>query len=377
MEQGSILKWLKSEGDPVTRDSLLFELETDKAILEVPSPADGVLLKITTEAGRVRVEEVVGWIGAPGESIAPEMARSGSVEVGEPARAQVSPPPPPSRLSSPSTPAARRRASELGLEIARMVGSGPGGRITQEDVERAAANRAVGGELPVAAPRGELARNVTLAWQTVPHIHISRRLEVDEMARASKLLHNRNISVTDLLLFALSRLLPSFPELTQTWNGDRLEQAPAIHVAIAINTEKGVVAPVIRNAPSLTLEQIGERRRELASAARMHRLKVIDLIGGVFTLTNLGMEGVDFFAPILNHPQTAILATGRMTLEPVVRDGVVRVGWRMWANLALDHRAADGATGARFLANLQEGMSQLSRMLQLSTQIATDEIRNL
>jgi pyruvate dehydrogenase E2 component (dihydrolipoamide acetyltransferase) len=376
MEQGSILKWLKSEGDPVTRNSLLFELETDKAILEVPSPADGVLLKIMTATGRVQVEEIVGWVGSPGEIIAPEMARSGPAEVATPAPAAVPAPPPLSRPSSPSTPAARRRAAELGLEITSVVGSGPGGRITQEDVERAATSRRIGAEPPVAAGRGELARNVTLAWRTVPHIHISRRLEVDEMAGASERLRHRNLSVTDLLLFALSRTLPSFPDLTQTWNGDRLEQASATHIAIAVNTERGVMAPVIRDASSLTLEQIGARRRALASAARAHELKVGDLVGGVFTLTNLGMEGVDFFAPILNHPQTAILATGRMTEEPIVRDGSVRVGWRMWANLAIDHRVADGAIGARFLTILQEEVNRLFRMIQVSTEIAGFEIRN-
>jgi pyruvate dehydrogenase E2 component (dihydrolipoamide acetyltransferase) len=223
----------------------------------------------------------------------------------------------------------------------------------QEDVERAAAAASepgVGARVP---SRGELARGLSLAWQTIPHIHISRRLECDGIAETADRLRAPGISVTDLLLFAVSRLLPSFPELTQTWQGDRLEAASATHVAFAVNTPGGVVAPVIRDASILTIEQISEQRRELSGAARAHRLKLSQLDGGVFTLTNLGMEGVDFFAPIVNWPQTAILATGRMTQEPIVRDGSVTIGWRMWANLAVDHRAADGASGAKFLAGLQ------------------------
>jgi pyruvate dehydrogenase E2 component (dihydrolipoamide acetyltransferase) len=247
------------------------------------------------------------------------------------------------------------------LELAGIAGSGPGGRITQEDVERAAA-RAVGIEQPTPSlrPRGELARAVTTAWQTVPHIHISRRLEADGIAGASEQLRSRHISLTDMLLFALSRLLPSFPELTQTWNGDRLVPASAMHIAFAVDTDNGVVAPVIQDAASLTLDQISQGRRELAGAARAHQIRLADLSNGVFTLSNLGMEGVDFFAPIINSPQTSILATGRMLQEPVVRNGSVEVGWRMWANLALDHRVIDGATGARFLAKLQERTDQLS-----------------
>jgi pyruvate dehydrogenase E2 component (dihydrolipoamide acetyltransferase) len=378
MEEGSILRWLINEGESVTRDSLLFELETDKALLEVPAPAEGVLLKIMTGAGPVRVEEVVGWIGAPGESIKPATAARSPEAAAGPFRAPDAVPPPLSRTTSPSTPAARRRAAELGLELAGIAGSGPGGRITQEDVEVAAAGRTVGTEPSISSlrPRGELARAVTLAWQTVPHIHIGRRLEADGIARASEQLRSRHISVTDLLLFALSRLLPSFPELTQTWDGDRLVPASAMNIAFAVDTENGVVAPVIQNAASLTIDQIGGRRQELAGAARAHRVRLADLSGGVFTLTNLGMEGADFFAPIINSPQTSILATGRMMQEPIVRDGSVRVEWRMWANLALDHRVTDGAIGARFLVKLQERMNQLSGMFQFSTEIGSYEIRN-
>ena len=327
-----------------------FELETDKAILDVPSPTEGVLLKILTPAGQVRVEEVVGWIGAAGEGIP-----AGTATVSHR---------PPKRLpaGASSTPAARRRARELGVDIASVRGSGPNGRITQEDVERAAASHTRTPKLPEQS-RGELARSLFHAWQTVPHIHISRRLEADALAQASEEVHSRQVSVTDLLLFAVSRVLPDFPEITRIWEGERLEPATAIHLAFAVDSGKGVTAPVIQSADSLDLEQISAHRRELADAARLQRVKLADLNKGVFTLTNLGMEGADFFAPIINWPQTAILATGRMTREPVVRGDSIGVGWRMWANLALDHRAIDGAAGARFLAKLQDKLNQMAEEL--------------
>ena len=138
------------------------------------------------------------------------------------------------------------------------------------------------------------------------------------------------------------------------WRDERLEPASGLHLAFAVDTANGVVAPVIHNVDSLSLEQISQRRRELTGMARRQRTRMADLSGAVFTLSNLGMTGADFFAPIVNWPQTAILATGRMTAEPVVRDGSIEIGWRMWANMALDHRAVDGAAGARFLAALQD-----------------------
>jgi pyruvate dehydrogenase E2 component (dihydrolipoamide acetyltransferase) len=356
-EEGIILKWFAAEGDSVTSDSLLFELDTDKATVEVPSPAEGVLLKILTNTGPVRVEEVVGWIGAPGENIEAKTATVARTTVNI---AQIGPsaPTPPSPSRTPSTPAARRRAAELGLEIANIQGTGPGGRITEEDVERSATSPR-GQE----HARGELTRSLAHAWQTVPHIQISRRLEADGLAEARERVRARDISVTDLLLFALSRVLPSFPELTRSWNGGRLEQASSIDIALAVDTEQGVVAPVIRNVPFLDLEQISARRRELVDAARVRRLKLSDAIGGVFTFTNLGMDMVDFFAPIVNWPQTSILATGRMTQEPVVRGDSIGIGWRMWTNIALDHRAADGAAGARLLAKLQDKLNHISEEL--------------
>lgn len=167
------------------------------------------------------------------------------------------------------------------------------------------------------------------------------------------------VSVTDLLLFLLGRLLPGFPELTMIWSGEKLKPTSRINLSFAVDTRKGVLAPVIRDAGTLSLAQLSECRRTLTEAARAGRLSVHDLDGGVFTLTNLGMQEVDFFAPILNVPQTAILAIGRISEEPVVTGAAVAVGWKMWANLAVDHRVADEAAAARFLAQLQSEIHRL------------------
>ncbi len=359
MEEGTILKWLLAEGDPVSPETLLLELETDKAIIDVPAPAHGILLKIVTHHGLVRVEEVVGWVGELGESL-DTAASQKSVEAPDQPNVASVEGPPPARTITPSTPAARRRAGELGIDLATVNGSGPRGRITEEDVERASA-------VPPAAPepadhaRGELGRALSHAWQTIPHIHISRHLDADSLVVWTEKLRPRGISVTDILLFTLARLAPSMPEMTHCWRDGRLEPASGLHLAFAVDTAKGVVAPVIHDVDSLSLEQISQRRRELTGAARRHQTRMADLSGAVFTLSNLGMTGADFFAPIVNWPQTAILATGRMTTEPVVRDGSIEIGWRMWANVALDHRVIDGAAGARFLARLQQTLNQLAK----------------
>jgi pyruvate dehydrogenase E2 component (dihydrolipoamide acetyltransferase) len=362
MEEGSIVKWLLAEGDAVTTDTLLFELETDKAIIDVPSPVNGVLLKISRAAGAVRVEEVVGWVGLPGEALEPEPRTEVPVEEMRNLAPRTASPT--GRSSSPSTPAARRRATELRVDLATVTGSGPNGRITQEDVEQAAR------DIPAPAAsrpgRGELARALAHAWRTVPHIHISRQLDADALAAVSARVRGNGISVTDLLLFALSRTLPSFPELTATWREERLEPAEDIHIAFAVDTGNALVAPVIRNVPSLEVAEISRRRRELTEVARSRQVTLADLTGGVFTLTNLGMQGADFFAPIVNWPETAILATGRMTQDAIVRDGAITIGWRMWANIALDHRATDGATGARFLAMFQRALDRMADEFQLN-----------
>lgn len=368
MEEGSILKWFKTEGEAVGEDELLFEMETDKAVVEVAAPAAGVILRILAAEGPVKVGAVVGWIGQPGDSI--EMAvdaHSQAAENIEIPTAQAKPEPQPKRILA--TPAARRRAGELGLALESVQSSSPGGRITEEDVEQAAARRAEVTEQSALrfGDRKPLIQRLTTAWRPVPHIHVARLLDADGLMEAWKIPRDGTPSVTDLLLQLLVSLLPRFPELSMIWEADKLVRALQLNLAFAVDTDRGVVAPVIMAANTLNLEERSKKRRELTEAARTHRLRPEDIQGAVFTLTNLGMEGVDFFAPIINAPQTAILATGRLKQEPIVSNGGVSVGWRMWVNLAVDHRVTDGMAAARFLEHLQIELGQLSKTLDANS----------
>lgn len=341
MEEGSIVQWLKTEGDFVSKDDVLFELETDKAILEVPAPSEGILLRITVPKGTARVEQVVGWIGERGEAIPSAEATSAS-EVPAPADA-ISNETPAQQRRVIATPAARRRASELGIDLQQISGTGPGGRITEKDVETAQA------PVEPKPDRKAISSHVTNAWQTVPHIHIARELDATGLAKAHEL--RRDLSVTDLLLYVLSRMTTEFPAIVPT--GD---------IAFAADTPRGVVTPVVHGATGLDIDAISRQRKELTQAARANRLKVQQLQGGAFTLTNLGMEDVDFFAPIINAPQAAILAVGAIRRKPVVIDDQIVVGSRMWANLAVDHRTVDGVYAARFLASFARRLNTLPEL---------------
>ncbi len=368
MEEGTILKWLKTEGDLVSEGEVLFEMETDKAISEVPSPASGTLLRIVRPEGQVKVEEIVAWIGQPGETI-DLGALGGTQALSLPTLSSTDN----TSVSQHSlkahkviaTPAARRRAAELKVDLTTVEGTGPGGRIVQEDVEKAGQSMKLV-KLPKAtlslSDRKCLIRQLTTTWQSVPHIHISRRLNADELMKAKTQADSNSaseVSITDLILYILSRLLPRFPGLTMVWSGEELMPASQINLAFAVDTDRGVVAPVIVNATALSLPALSKRRQELTVAARSHHLRLEEVQAGVFTLTNLGMEGIDTFAPILNAPQTAILAIGRITQEPVVIDGSLGIGWRVWANLAADHRVTDGVLAGHFLSALQKELDQL------------------
>ncbi len=353
MEEATIVRWLKSEGEEVTKDEVLFEMETDKALLEVPAPVDGVLVRILIPEGTTPVESVVAWIREPGEPIENETFEAAVKPAGDTAseiprgsdeRVILTPPLAAGRTMA--TPAARRRAGEMGIELSAINGTGPGGRITEQDVEHASQASKAEKSTTKDQSRRTLAQHVTAAWQTIPHIHIAR--EIDGSGIATTRATRPQLSVTDLLLFALSRVLPRYELL-----------APTTDIAFAVNTSRGVVAPVIRNTPQLDMDAISKRRRDLALAVREQRIGIEDLQGGSFTLTNLGMEGVDFFAPIINAPQSAILATGALRRKPVFVEDAITVGWRMWANLALDHRVADGAYAAHFLVDLERCLATL------------------
>jgi pyruvate dehydrogenase E2 component (dihydrolipoamide acetyltransferase) len=356
MEEGNIVRWLKVEGEVVAKDELLFEMETDKVVLEVPSPAAGVLLRTLISEGIAKVHEVVAWIGKPGEEL-DETRGSGPKTTVAPPQVDPETAVPPHHVVA--SPAARRRARELRINLDSVTGTGQGGRVTEQDVERA-----VHADFPLGSRRA-IARQLSVAWREAPHIHIVRDLDATGLATVR--VKYPAASFTDLFLYVVAKVLPSFPQLTQVWNGENLQQAAGINVCLAVETPKGVLAPVVRGADKLSFDELRQRQRQITKAARAGRL-MFDELQGVFTLTNLGMYSVDFFTPILNHPQTAILATGRVKQQPVITSGTVGVGWRLWVNLAVDHRVTDGAYAARFLEEFQQELNRLPNDTEVTVQ---------
>ena len=378
MEAGTIVKWLKSEGEAVKKGEPLYELDTDKVTQEVEAEADGVLLKIAVSEGEVPVGETIAFIGKEGEE-APASAekpaeapkREPEREAGRAAAAEVAQEQPAPSSSSTNgrvkaSPLARRIARERGIDLAALSGSGPDGRIIAEDVERAQAQPST--PAPVAAATGEvtsaplsnvrktIARRLTEAW-TVPAFQLT--VDVD-MTRAQELVQKQRelnpdvrITVTDVLTKISAQALMRHRDMNVQFTGDALLSFPNANVGIAVAAPQGLVVPVVRNAEQLTIAQIAQVRGDLVSRARDNKLKADDLEGGTFTISNLGMYDVDVFTAVLNPPQASIVAVGQTRDMVVPRDGELHVLPIMTMTLTCDHRAVDGATGAEFLKSLK------------------------
>jgi pyruvate dehydrogenase E2 component (dihydrolipoamide acetyltransferase) len=355
-DTGTVLRWLRAEGDQVARGEPLLEIETDKATVEVESPADGTLAGVRAAAGdAVPVGQVIAVVMADGDAPAdggePQPVRS--VEEERPGR----------RLASPK---ARRMAAELGVDIAALQGSGPGGAVLAADVQ--AAGPADGGRpqpapAPApAVPTGSvwriMAERTTQSWQGVPHFFLHRQVDAGRLPSWRRAVVARpgceRTSVTDLLVRIAAEALGRHPRVNATWRDGVVELEGSAGVGIAVATEDGLVVPVVRDAGSLDLAGITARRIELVERARTGRLTPDDLGGGTFTISNLGMYGVDSFNAILNAPQAAILAVGRIADRVVAVDGAAVVRPVMELSLSCDHRVIDGARGAEFLGTLAE-----------------------
>jgi len=385
MESGTIVKWLKSEGEPVQKGEALYELDTDKVTQEVEAEASGVLLKIAVSEGEVPVGQTIGFIGAEGESVAVEEppptsaekpaeapAREPEREEGREAAAAVA-----ASQEAPSTnastngrikasPLARRIARERGVDLAQVRGTGPDGRIVAEDVERAQAQPA---PAPVvAAPTGEvesrplsnvrktIARRLTQAW-TVPAFQLTVDVDMTRanqvVARQRELNPEIRVTVTDLLTKLSANALMRHRDVNVQYSDDALLVYPSADVGIAVAAPQGLVVPVVRSADRLTMAEIAQVRGDLVSRARDNKLRTEDLQGGTFTISNLGMYDIDQFIAVLNPPQASILAVGSTKDKVVAVDGELEILPMMTMTLTCDHRAVDGATGAEFLKTLK------------------------
>jgi pyruvate dehydrogenase E2 component (dihydrolipoamide acetyltransferase) len=383
MESGTIVKWLKSEGDEVAKGDPLYELDTDKVTQEVEAEAAGVLLKIAVSEGEVPVGTTIAFIGEQGESV-PDVSGNGKV----PAAAKEEPepktelptepeppasPPPPEQPAEPrkegerikASPLARRIARERGIDLASITGTGPEGRIIAEDLDRVAAAPArpaaqlpVGEveSVPLTSIRRTIARRLTEAW-TVPvfQLQVSADMEHADavVAGARELYPDVRVSVTDLLIKTCASALARHPEVNVSFTDEALLRHPNANVGIAVAAPQGLVVPVVKGAERLSLPEIARIRADLVDRARNQKLKADDMEGGTFTISNLGMFGVESFTAVLNPPQAAILAVGATEERPVVRDGEVVVRPTMTMTLTVDHRAVDGAPAAEFLQTVK------------------------
>lgn len=354
-DTGKVLRWLRSEGQEVRQGEPLLEVETDKANVEVEAPASGVLARVLAREGdEVPVGQVIGWILLPGESpsalpaeptLAPEEEEAPAPPVLRAAAPQEAPARP--RAS----PKARRLAREMGVDLTSVQGSGPGGAVLAADLERLTSPQ----QPEVSRVWSVMAERTTRAWTTVPHFFLQRDVRADRLVAWREAVRRRGgvePTYTDLLVKLVALALRAHPELNARWEDGRIRRLPEVNVGVAVATEEGLVVPVIHGADGLSVDQIARRRAELVERARAGKLRLEDVEGGTFTVSNLGMYGVDRFFAIVHAPQAAILSVGRVSERVVVEDGRVVVRPGMTLGLSCDHRAVDGARAARFLDTL-------------------------
>ena len=373
MEAGTVTRWLKSEGEQVAKGEPLYEIDTDKVTQEVESDFAGVLLKIALPEGEAPVGETIAWIGEAGETVeAPAPAPSAPAPVDKqvpgPKVPGISPAPAAASASNggriKASPLARRLARERGVDLARIRGTGPDGRIVAEDVERGAAAApapapVVSGEIesvPLTSIRKTIARRLTAAWQApVFQLTVSADMtRANELvAKARELDPDVRVTVTDVLAKVCAAALRRHPDVNVAYTEDALLRFPTANIGIAVAAPQGLVVPVVPSAEARSLAEIARARGEVVERARANKLTAADLDGGTFTISNLGMYGVEQFVAVLNPPQAAILAVGATEDRPVVEDGELFVRPMMTMTLTVDHRAVDGAEGADFLRTVK------------------------
>jgi pyruvate dehydrogenase E2 component (dihydrolipoamide acetyltransferase) len=379
-ETGKLISWLKKEGESVAKGEPLLEVETDKAVMEIESPGDGVLAGVKVQPGaEVPVGQTIAWIVRPGEvppadEVAATSGRKTTV-VAPPAAHAVSHTAAASQAVTSTqsatqsvkiSPKARRLAGERGVDLAHVRGSGAGGEILASDILAAAESKAAAS--PIAVDSGSpisrlMAERTTQSWTTVPHFFVVREVDAGALNEARQKLgpeieksHGLKLTHTDLLAALVARVLLKHSRMNASWTREGVRTNAEINIGLAMAVDDGVVAPVIHNAHKTELGEIAVQRRDLAERARGGKLRPADIAGGTFTISNLGMFGVDAFTAIIIPPQAAILAVGRIADRVVPVDGRPGIRPMMTLTLSSDHRVVDGARAAEFLRDLVEAI---------------------
>jgi len=377
-QKGTLLNWRKAEGQSVTKGEPLMEVETDKATVEIEAPASGILARVTAKDGdEIPVGQTIALILAPGESpsaptkpvpTAPTRTTSkaaASAPAAKAASAPASARPTAGKLLA--SPAAKRIAREKGIDLSALKGSGPEGSILAEDVLRAAPDEAPRPQtapaaqekiLPLSSMRRIVGQRMTQSKQSVPHFYIGMEIDMTAVSRARASWKDQGAdnvpSINDFILHACTQALKDFPSLNSTFTEQGIKLHADINIGMAVALDEGLVVPVIRHAERLGLMELAVQSRELADKAQKKKLFPLDYEGGTFTVSNLGMLGVDSFIAIINPPQCAILAVGRVAPRVVADDGMFAIKSLMTATLSADHRLVDGAVAARFLQEVKK-----------------------
>ncbi|MCK4514227.1 MAG: 2-oxo acid dehydrogenase subunit E2 [Spirochaetaceae bacterium] len=384
VESCIILEWKKAEGDAVAAGEPIVEVETDKATFDVESTADGVLLsRLVSEGDDVPVLSPIAIIGEPGEKPATDRAPAATHEPATTAT-PTGPAPAPAKHTEPSgrggraaiSPRARRLADQNGIAYANLTGSGPDGRIMVQDVKSALDNGASGtadaasyDEIPVKGIRKVIAERMHASLTSTAQFTMNagadarRLLEHRARLKASATIGLQSISINDLVMFAVSRALPGFPAINATFSDGVIRRYGSVNLGFAVDTERGLMVPVIKEANQLTLVQLAAEAHRLAEACKAMKAGPEDLSGGTFSVTNLGAFGIQSFTPVLDAPQVGILGIGAIELKPVMVDRGMAFVPTLSLSLTIDHQVVDGAPAARFLKDLAGTIAEIDLTL--------------
>jgi pyruvate dehydrogenase E2 component (dihydrolipoamide acetyltransferase) len=418
MTEGKLAKWHVKVGDTVKSGQVMCEIETDKATMEVEAVDEGKIGQIVVPEGAegIAVNAVIAILLEEGETAVPAGAAPAPAPAPKPAPAAAPPAAPKPAPAAPApvapapavkpeaapaggrifaSPLAKRIAAEKGLDLSRITGSGPNGRIVKADVESAKPGAApaaapVAAGAPKAAPpsggqpvfvapgdtrvphtsiRKVIARRMLESKQTVPHFYLTVDLEIDALLAARQAVNavaekkGAKVSVNDMVIKACAKALRDHPECNASWTEDEMIQYGAVDISVAVATDRGLITPIVRNADLKGLAQIASEMKDLAGRAKIGKLKLDEFQGGGFTISNLGMFGINSFSAIINPPQAMILAVGMGEERAVARKGQVVVRNMMSCTLAVDHRVVDGAMGAQYLQTLRAYIEQPAAML--------------
>ncbi len=418
MQEGTLVRWVRNEGEEINKGDVLAEIETDKATVEVESSASGVVRRLLVDQGSVvpigaaiaivggkdeQISEPAAEASKTGKPSAPQAKPAAPVQEPKPTTAQTAAPAPAPKPAAPApapqapsgpvkaSPLAKRMAREGNVDLARLQGTGPGGRITRKDVEAAMAG---GAPAVQAAPRVAafpppptaavisredelvtptrlrqiIARRMAESKSTVPHFYVTHEYKMDALMEMRKQVNaylpdDQKISVNDFIVRAVALTLREFPNLNSALQGDKVLRHGAVNVGVAVAVEGGLMTVVCRDTDQKPLRQIAMEVKAMAARARDGKVKTEDIENSTFSVSNLGMFDVENFAAIINPPEAGIIAVGSARQVPAVENGEIKIAWRMKATIAVDHRVSDGAEAAQFMQALAKYLEEPMRLL--------------